>query len=112
MDIEHIRHDYLKKCIEDVKTLNENTPEETVDRFFLELRHSCLISAGSLIEDYFNFAIMETNMGNFGLLFTDMGEFRKVFPGFEAETHVFEFKVYMDMLSKSKMDGFFNQQRR
>ena len=101
-----IKHEYLRKAMEEIDAMQEEIPDETVERFIRELTHSCLLVAGEINGDNMNIMTAKTDKGDFGMLFTDMDELRKVFPGFDLEAREFPFAHYIDQLSKSDMLGY------
>lgn len=101
-----IRHENLRKLINEIDTLEENAPIETFEMFRNELKHSTLITAGDVKSDTLNLFTVKTDKGEFGMIFTDMDEFGKVFPNFEVEAHEYPFAVYKHLIESSDLLGF------
>lgn len=103
-----IKHEHLKKAINELKTVEdmENAPDELFVRLFSELRHSCLLVAGNIVGDEMKMVTAKLPNMKFGMLFTDMDEYRKVFPDFSVEVIEQPFSVYYENLIKSDLDGY------
>lgn len=102
-----IKHEYLRKTLNEIMPLSEDElTDELCDRFLKELKYSNLIAAGNVEGNTFNLMTANSILGKFGLLFTDIDEFRKVFPDHEVEAHENLFITYKEMLDKSNLNGF------
>ena len=101
-----ISHKYLRTVMAEMLEQLEDTSDEIFKRFEAELKHSSLIIPGDVHGDSIEIATADIEDERFGLLFTDMDEFTKVFADYEVESHIHPFDVYLDMLKKSKLDGF------
>ena len=101
-----IKHENLKRTMDEIETLGDEAPNELFDKLLEEIKHSCLIIAGDVISDTINIVTAKTDHGDFGLLFTDMDEFMKIFPDFNCEAHENSFTAYMDMIRESDLEGF------
>lgn len=100
-----IKHEYLRRVIEEVESQDDPTME-SLDSLVNELKHSFLILAADFQSDGMNFPTIDIEGEAFALLFTDMDEFRKVFSGneFEASGNVFEF--FREILNQTELKGF------
>ena len=107
MDLNHIRHDNLRRLMQDLNELGMDMPDEDLNNLFREIRHSSLLTAGNIIDGEFKLIYAETDGGDFGVLFSDMDELRKTFPDFETQAYSFVFDRYLEILKDSDLKGFF-----
>lgn len=102
-----IRHDNLRKALEDFEIFDElEHGNVSLERVENELRHSCLIIAADITEDGLAYRVYEDGGSQYGLLFTDMDEFRKSFSDDESESHSFDLWMYRMMIELEFLDGF------
>lgn len=101
-----IKHEYLRKTMNEIMSLGDDITEEICERFANELKYSCLIAAGDIRDGTINLVTANSELGSFGLLFTDMDEFQKVFPDFDVGSNENLFGAYKELLSKSDLTGF------
>ena len=107
MELHSIRHDNLRRIMQEIKDVEGDAPLETYHSLFREMRHSCLLTPANVNGDKVNVIYAKIEDESFGALFTDMDEFRKVFPDFDVEAHSFDFSQYVEMLEKGNLRGFF-----
>lgn len=101
-----IKHENLRKIIEDIQSSADETSDETFIMLIEEVKHSCLIVAGDIRGDTINVMTVKTDKGDFGMLFTDLDEYRKVFSNFEVEAHDNSFARYQKLLENSDLLGY------
>ena len=106
MRIASVRHENLRKTINEINELNGNPPKEVFVRLFEEIKHSGLIIAGDVEGDTIDLMTATTDQGDFGLLFTDMDEYTKMVPDFNVEPHDHAFETYLGFLKESDLAGF------
>ena len=106
MRLENIRHENLRKTINEINELNGNAPKEVFVILFEEIKHSGLIIAGDVEGDTIDLMTATTDQGDFGLLFTDMDEYAKMVPDFKVEPHDHSFETYLGFLKESDLAGF------
>lgn len=107
MDVNTVRHDNLRRLMQEFNELEMEIPEEDFSNILKEFRHSSLIAPGYVIDDEFKVIIADTEGGSFGVLFTDMDELRKTFPDFDTQAYSFTLDQYIDFVDKNDLKGYF-----
>jgi hypothetical protein len=102
----YVKHDNLRRYLEEFHIKGEDVSDETLKNIFGELKHSNLIVAGDLNEFSPQLAIFEHEDKRYGFLFTDMDEFRKFVPDGECGSQTCEFAVYKMIVESGDVDGF------
>ena len=106
MRMEHIRHEYLRRILNEMASGEDGLKEECFEALFSELKHSGLILAGNLEDDKISLMHAECDSGSYALVFTDMDEFRKARFECEIEANDYLLDIYRIMLPNLGMDGF------
>ncbi len=106
MQTQDVRHENLKKVMQELIKSFEDAPDELYDKLGRELSYSTLIIAGNVKGEYINTATVDVDGEKFFLLFTDMDEYRKVFPDFSVPAHPNPFLTYFELLKHSDCQGF------
>ncbi|WP_405293936.1 SseB family protein [Methanobrevibacter sp.] len=101
-----VKHDNLRKCLEEIAQKREDVDETILRRLLAELKHSNLIIAGEITESSNMLAVCEDEGKRYGFLFTDMHEFRKFVPQGECECETYDFEFYKKMVGLGVTDGF------
>ncbi|WP_407376136.1 SseB family protein [Methanobrevibacter sp.] len=100
-----IKHENLKRYIDEFHRFGEDARDDCIDMLFEELKHSCLITPSTKDGDYVNATTAKSNLGSFAVGFTDMYEFRKAFPDFSVEAHEFPFEFYAKLVRQRNLEG-------
>lgn len=101
-----IKHDNLRRILEELHCNMDNLSDELVDRFINELKHSLLIIAADISQNEIKFRLAKIDDNEYGFLFTDMDEFRKSFSDEECESNYYDFNVYKTVIEEGILDGF------
>lgn len=101
-----IKHNNLRKTLEDLHVEVDEIEDSVIERFVNEIKHSSLIIAADKTEDDINFRVFEFEGEDYGVLFTDMDEFRKSFSDDECESHMYDFAIYQKMVELGLLEGF------
>lgn len=101
-----IKHNNLRKTLEDLHVEVDEIEDSVIERFVNEIKHSSLIIAADKTEDDINFRVFEFEGEDYGVLFTDMDEFRKSFSDDECESHMYDFAIYQKMVELGLIEGF------
>ena len=101
-----IKHEYLRRVIEEVESQGDDPSVESLENMVNEIKHSCLIMAADIMADGINFPSVNINDEDFALLFTDLDEFHKVFPNNEYGAHENVFGFFREVLNHTNIKGF------
>ncbi|WP_458406401.1 SseB family protein [Methanobrevibacter sp.] len=101
-----IKHNNLRKTLDDLHVEVDEIEDSVIERFVNEIKHSSLIIAADKTEDDINFRVFEFEGEDYGVLFTDMDEFRKSFSDDECESHMYDFAIYQKMVELGLIEGF------
>jgi hypothetical protein len=99
-----VKHENLRRYIDEFCRNGENPTEENMKNILGELKHSNLIIAASIPEK--QMAIFDFEGKRYGFLFTDMAEYRKFFPDGDCGCQSFDFEFYKRVIDMGDADGF------
>ena len=102
----YVKHDNLRRSLEEIHDNLDDLDDFAVDRFISELKHSNLIIAADLDSTSLKFRLVRFEGKAYGLLFTDMAEFRKCLSDDESGSHTYDFNVYKTIIQEGALDGY------
>ena len=102
-----VRHDNLRRYLEEFDEKKGEVSEEFFMRLLDELTHSNLIIAANIDDGSITeLASVMMKERKFGFLFTDMDEFRKFVPDGDIGSGAFDMALYKMMVDDGAVEGF------